>query len=145
MVEEMRTILFFSENKRIERKWYLVYNMFKICFWECYNLLFLEIFFFSCFSKHWEFQKSICWFLLFSLSLSLDGSISKKEKSFIFDTKEAQIFYVALVSQRLKLSSTKHIKIRKALFTFLSVWLLKKLEGKKKGDKKKKAKFWHIL
>ena len=143
MVEEMRTILFFSENKRIERKWYLVYNMFKICFWECYNLLFLEIFFFV-FFKTLRIPK-INMLIPSSLSLSLDGSISKKEKSFIFDTKEAQIFYVALVSQRLKLSSTKHIKIRKALFTFLSVWLLKKLEGKKKGDKKKKAKFWHIL
>lgn len=75
------------------------------------------------------------------LSLSLDGSISKKEKSFIFDTKEAQIFYVALVSQRLKLSSTKHIKIRKALFTFLSVWLLKKLEGKKRETRKRKQNF----
>ena len=88
MVEEMRTILFFSENKRIERKWYLVYNMFKICFWECYNLLFLEIFFFRVF-QNIENSKNQYVDSFFSLSLSLlmEAFLIKKNHSFLTQKK----------------------------------------------------------
>lgn len=140
MVEEMRTILFFFlKTKELNENDIWSITCSKSVF-ENVIICYFQKFFFFVFFKTLRIPK-INMLIPSFLSLSLDGSISKKEKSFIFDTKEAQIFYVALVSQRLKLSSTKHIKIRKALFTFLSVWLLKKLEGKKKGDKKKKAKF----